>query len=101
MIKGYIFDYGGTLDTAGCHWGKVLWRAYQRHEVPVSEEQFREAYVHAERTLGRTPIIKPHHTFRQTLSIKIRIEMEFLCQQAYWDADEQTFNEKHLSLIHI
>ena len=99
MIKGYIFDYGGTLDTAGCHWGKVLWRAYQRHEVPVSEEQFREAYVHAERTLGRTPIIKPHHTFRQTLSIKIRIEMEFLCQQAYWDADEQTFNEKHEAVL--
>lgn len=24
MTKGYIFDYGGTLDTAGRHWGKVL-----------------------------------------------------------------------------
>ena len=22
MTKGYIFDYGGTLDTAGRHWGK-------------------------------------------------------------------------------
>ena len=23
-IKGFIFDYGGTLDTRGNHWGKVL-----------------------------------------------------------------------------
>ena len=51
MTKGYIFDYGGTLDTAGRHWGKVLWHAYSRHNIPVTEEQFREAYVHAERTL--------------------------------------------------
>ncbi len=99
MIKGYIFDYGGTLDTAGCHWGKMLWRAYQRHEVPVSEQQFRDAYVHAERTLGRTPIIQPHHTFHQTLSIKIRIEMEYLCQNGFWDADEAQFNAKHEAVL--
>ncbi|MDY3670437.1 MAG: HAD family hydrolase, partial [Prevotella sp.] len=49
MIKGYIFDFGGTLDTAGCHWGQMLWHAYQRQQIPVSEEQFREAYVYAER----------------------------------------------------
>ena len=59
MVKGYIFDYGGTLDTCGNHWGKVLWHAYERQQVPVSEEQFREAYVYAERTLGRNPIVLP------------------------------------------
>ena len=31
-----IFDYGGTLDTAGCHWGKMLWHAYERQQVPVT-----------------------------------------------------------------
>ena len=45
MIKGYIFDYGATLDTAGQHWGKVLWHAYERQQVPVNEAYFREAYV--------------------------------------------------------
>ena len=55
MTKGYIFDYGGTLDTGGQHWGKVIWHAYERQQVPVSEALFREAYVHAERTLGRNP----------------------------------------------
>ena len=45
MSKGYIFDYGGTLDTGGQHWGMVLWHAYERHHVPVTEHEFREAYV--------------------------------------------------------
>ena len=44
-VKGFLFDYGGTLDTAGCHWGKMLWHAYQRQFVPIEEEQFRDAYV--------------------------------------------------------
>ena len=86
MIKGYIFDYGGTLDTGGQHWGKVIWHAYERQHVPVSEEQFREAYVHAERTLGKNPIIKPDFTFRRTLEEKIRIELEFLGLPEYQQA---------------
>lgn len=78
MTAGYIFDYGGTLDTGGQHWGQVLWHAYQRHRVPVSEAQFREAYVYAERTLGRNPIIRPDFTFRQTLETKLRLQLEYL-----------------------
>ena len=80
MTAGYIFDYGGTLDTGGQHWGQVLWHAYERHRVPVTEAQFREAYVHAERTLGQNPIIRPDFTFRQTLETKLRLQLEFLCE---------------------
>ena len=86
MIKGYIFDYGGTLDTGGQHWGKVIWHAYERQQVPVSEEAFRDAYVHAERTLGKNPIIQPDFTFRRTLEEKIRIELEFLGFPQYQQA---------------
>ena len=78
MIKGYIFDYGGTLDTGGQHWGKVIWHAYERQQVPVREEAFREAYVHAERTLGKNPIIQPDFTFYKTIETKIRIQLEYL-----------------------
>lgn len=78
MTRGYIFDYGGTLDTGGQHWGMAIWHAYERHGVPVTEAQYREAYVHAERTLGRQPIIKSVDTFRTTLETKIRLQMEFL-----------------------
>lgn len=82
-IKGVIFDYGGTLDTGGCHWGRVLWRAWQQAGVPVSEDRFREAYVYAERTLGRQPVIQPSFTFRQTLAEKLRLELEYVDQPSY------------------
>ena len=52
MIRGYIFDYGGTLDTHGCHWGKVIWHAYQRCGVPVTEAQFREAVYKRFKEIG-------------------------------------------------
>ena len=81
-IKGIIFDYGGTLDTCGQHWGKKLWHAYERQHVPVSEQQFRDAYVYGERTLGRNPIIKPDYTFHRTLSTK-----------------EEDFKQKHQAVL--
>ena len=77
-VRAIIFDYGGTLDTGGTHWGKQLWHAYQRQQVPVSEELFREAYVHAERTLGKNPIIKPEFTFLRTLETKVEIELKYI-----------------------
>ena len=76
--EGYIFDYGGTLDTGGCHWGRRIWHAYERAGVPVGEELFRVAYVYAERELARNPIIQPDYTFRKTLAVKLRIEMEYI-----------------------
>lgn len=84
MIKGYIIDFGGTLDTNGCHWGRFLWRAYQHRQVPVSWEEFSEAYVYVERLLGKGNYILPDYTFRQTLSTKIRLEMEYLVSKGYW-----------------
>lgn len=92
--KGYIFDYGGTLDTGGCHWGKVLWHGWQRAGVPVTEAQFREAYVHGERTLGKNPIIQPDYTFRQTLDTKVRLELEFLGLDGYAGAIVEDIYEK-------
>lgn len=44
--------------------------------MPVDEPTFREAYVYAERELGRNHIIQPDYTFRRTLDVKLRIEME-------------------------
>ena len=85
MTRGYIFDYGGTLDTGGQHWGQAIWHAYERHQVPVSEAQFREAYIHVERTLGRNPIIRPDFTFLQTLETKLRLQLE--CFRGMWSEE--------------
>lgn len=76
--RAYIFDYGGTLDTGGCHWGKVLWHAWQQAGVPADELLFREAYVYAERSLARNVEIQPDFTFRQTLDAKLRLELDYV-----------------------
>jgi putative hydrolase of the HAD superfamily len=56
----------------------VIWKAYQAENAPVAKEVFREAYIHGERTLGKNPIIKPHHTFLDMMRLKIDIQMEWL-----------------------
>lgn len=77
-MNGLIFDYGGTIDSNGMHWAEVIWRAYEAMEVPVDKSDFREAYVYGERTLGKNPIIQPHHTFLDMLRIKAELQIEWL-----------------------
>lgn len=81
--KAFIFDYGGTLDSGGNHWGKVLWHSYVAMGVPVTEERFRDAYVYTERMLDKQQIIGRDFTFYQTLDAKIRIELEYLGMTSY------------------
>lgn len=75
-MKGFLFDYGATLDTRGEHWSKVIWRAYERHHVPITWEDFWEAYVTTERKLGEGGIILPSDTFYNTLSKKIALQLQ-------------------------
>lgn len=77
-IKGIIFDYGGTLDSRGVHWSEVLWDGWRHAGIEVTKEQFREAYVHAERALAKSPIIAPDDNFLDLLRKKVRIELDFL-----------------------
>ena len=86
MIKGLIFDYGGTLDTHGCHWGMMIWHAYERQGVPVDEMAFRDAYVYTERMLGKNRIIGPEDSFLTVLTKKISIQMNYLQLEGYTDA---------------
>ena len=78
MIKGIIFDYGGTLDSRGVHWSEVLWQGYRQAGVPVDKETFRTAYVEAERALARERIILPQDDFHELLRKKVALELSFL-----------------------
>ena len=75
-MKGFLFDYGATLDTRGEHWSKMMWRAYERHNVTITWEQFWEAYVTTERKLGEGSIILPNDTFYNTLSKKTVLQLQ-------------------------
>lgn len=85
MLKGIIFDYGGTLDTNGIHWAEVLWRQYEACRVPVEKEAFREAYVHGERTMARQPLVKPEDDFKQVLRVKCRLQLHYLAEKGWLD----------------
>ncbi|MDE6181268.1 MAG: HAD family hydrolase, partial [Phocaeicola sp.] len=67
------------------------------HRVPVDKESFREAYVFGERALAKYPFVQPWHTFRDVLSIKTKLQMEWLAEQRKLATDErqlQSYAEK-------
>ena len=83
MNKVYLFDYGGTLDSCATHWFYVIAESWNRrfknslgHDL--SDEKLREAYVFAERTLEREPLITPHDTFRDVLLKKLTLQADAL-----------------------
>lgn len=78
MIKGIIFDYGGTLDSRGVHWSEVLWQGYQQAGVPIDKDTFRTAYVEGERALARERIILPQDNFLTLLRKKVALEISYL-----------------------
>ena len=61
--------------------GVKLWHTYQQLKLPITEQQYRKAYVYAEQTLGKTPIIQPNFTFRRTLEEKIKLQFQYLQRQ--------------------
>lgn len=87
MVKGIIFDYGGTIDSRGVHWSEIIWQGYQVAEVPVSKAEFRDSYVMAERELAKVRHILPHHNFYDLLLIKMRIELGDLVRRGVLPVD--------------
>lgn len=78
-IKGIIFDYGGTIDNCGDHWAVVIREAYATlPEAELPLDMFCQAYIFAERELAKVRHILPHHTFRDMMLIKARLELEEL-----------------------
>ena len=79
MVKGIIFDYGGTIDNCGDHWAVIIREAYSTlpmEELPL--DIFCKAYVFAERELAKVRHILPEHNFRDMMEIKARLELEEL-----------------------
>ncbi|MBO5932816.1 MAG: HAD family hydrolase [Bacteroidaceae bacterium] len=77
-MKGVLIDFGGTIDTDGRHWYKVFKQAYSCVAPAIEDALLRQAYVYAERTLGKNPIINPQFTFYKTLETKLSLQANFL-----------------------
>jgi len=92
-ITGVIFDYGGTIDSRAIHWSEILWAGYQYMEVPVTKEQFRECYVHAERELARVRHILPNDDFLDLLRKKVNIELDYLVAAGIITSNDEVTSE--------
>ena len=77
-VKGVLIDFGGTIDTDGRHWYKVFKQAYSCVAPAIEDALLRQAYVYAERTLGKNPIIDFQFTFYKTLETKLSLQTDFL-----------------------
>jgi len=93
-IRGLIFDYGGTLDTSARHWAHVIWEGYLKAGIPVTNEQFRETYVYAERALAKAPIILPTDDFGALMQKKLEIETQHLVETGVWQPTVSERREK-------
>lgn len=80
MIRGALVDFGGTIDTDGIHWMRMFSMAYQSCGLPI--DGLRDAYVYAERYLGRNAVIGADFTFRETLGRKIHLQLEYMRMNA-------------------
>ena len=100
-IKGVIFDYGGTIDTDAVHWAEVIWNAYLNYGADIDKDTFRMAYVHAERSLAKFPIIRPQDNFLQLLRHKINIQTSFLVDAHLWKRFENNEHERTIFSLNV
>jgi putative hydrolase of the HAD superfamily len=89
-MKGVLIDFGGTIDTDGRHWYKVFKQAYSCVAPAIEDALLRQAYVYAERTLGKNPIINPQFTFYKTLETKLSLQTDFLRENSCSFTDVQS-----------
>lgn len=86
-MKGLILDYGATIDSNGKHWSEVLWEGYCQCSLPITKEQFREAYIYTERYVSFNPVVQPDYNFFELMQVRVGIQMDFLIQQD-WLSEE-------------
>jgi putative hydrolase of the HAD superfamily len=96
-MKGIILDYGATVDSNGKHWSEVLWEGYCRVSLPVTKEQFRDAYVYTERYVALNPeSISPEYNFFELMQVRVGIQFDYLVQH---DALSEEILHTTLALI--
>lgn len=94
-MSTFLFDYGGTLDTAATHWYYIFEAAYHHIGYHIADEQLREAYVTGERSLAKKRIILPEDNFFTLLRKKITIQLHHLATSLHLiQFDSETSREQ-------
>lgn len=82
QVKAIAFDFGGTLDSPFLHWMDVYLQLYTgKLGLPLTRENFRDSYVHAERMMEQLQPVKPHHSLLETQQFKTRLQFNSLIER--------------------
>lgn len=80
-IKAIAFDFGGTLDSPFLHWMDIYLKLYSTElHLPLTRENFRDSYVHAERMMERLQLVKPTHSLLETQTFKTNLQFTHLIE---------------------
>ncbi len=82
-VRGIILDYGATIDSNGVHWAEIIWDGYLNSSLEIPKEDFRDAYVFAERAMAKNKIIFPEDDFRVLMQKKIDLQFFRLLSLGY------------------
>lgn len=93
-VKALFFDYGGTLDVPARHWSTVIAEAYEHAGLSVAPHAYREAYVWAERQLGRPGKVDCQSNFAQLLRLKLDIQTAYLRERGALSLSAMAMREK-------
>ncbi len=79
IIKAIAFDFGGTLDSPFLHWMDIYLSLYtDKLGLPLTRENFRDSYVHAERMMEKLQPVTPEHSLLETQQFKTRLQFDDL-----------------------
>lgn len=93
-ITTIIFDFGGTIDTDGIHWSEMFWEIYHKFNIPITKQQYEEAYRNGEPKVEKE--ISKNDTFNKTLNTQIYYQFNYLFQNNILN-DNQYY--KYIELI--
>lgn len=85
-VKAMIFDFGGTLDTGGDHWSRVILDGYWSENLYPDPDNFRQAYIAAERALSLPGAVAPTDTMKDLLIRKLALQRQHLGYRRSLDA---------------
>jgi len=80
-VKALLFDFGGTLDADGVHWGTRLYWQYQGAGIAISRHSFDEAFLHADRLIAEREGTEAL-SLRQLVQLQVELQMGFLRLEA-------------------
>lgn len=96
-IKAIAFDFGGTLDSPFLHWMDIYLKLYTTElHLPLTRENFRDAYVDTEQKMERMPLIKPTDSLLATQMFKTVLQFNHLIQSGVLSDTEE--NRKSLPI---